>query len=116
MGQGSCPNVSFQEWNLGEQAIALSMQSGGEEGFAILTSGTVISLNSLLPVKTSTGNFPWYTPPDVVTVVHSHPHGTGLSGDDIAWARASGRRVVSAAAGNLYGSVSSGGPAVHCYL
>ena len=111
----SCPNVSGQEWDLGQQAIQGSKQSGLEEGFGITGSGVVPTTGPTF-VRTPasiTALAGW--PAGTTTLVHSHPSGRGISPGDVATANAGRIRVVSAGVGtNRYGSAARGKTPVTC--
>jgi RHS repeat-associated protein len=109
-----CPNVSFLEWNLGQKSIDLSMQSGVEEGFAI--TGNAFVPFSPLTIHMPTRLFLAWVPRHARVIVHSHLYGGGLSGEDVATANRSGKRVVSAAAGGLFGAVSPGEYPTECHV
>lgn len=108
-----CPNVSVQEWNLGQQAITLTKQGiGVEEGYMIFSDGTV---QRMIEPNFRRGpdyiKLPPQLPSGVVALVHSHPSGSGVDEGDLAIALLHpGVRVISAGRGtNLYG-VSSWPP------
>ncbi|MCL4215059.1 MAG: hypothetical protein KJZ74_14205 [Gemmatimonadales bacterium] len=114
---GSCPNVSGQEWDLGQAAINTSIASGVEEGFAITGTGVIPATgpNFLRAEGSLSAINGW--PTGTSTLVHSHPSGYGISPGDVSMANSTGIRVVSAGVGtNRYGSAKRGSPAVSCNM
>lgn len=111
---GSCPNVSPQEWDQGQQAIGLT--GGTEEGFLTKTDGSVQRADGEGWLKTGRSIGPagdW--PKDSKTFVHSHPSGGGISPGDVYVANNTGIRIVSAGVGtNRYGSAQRGSTPVTC--
>ena len=113
---GSCPNVSAEEWELGQRAIEATGDT--EEGFLVRLDGAIESASGPGWRKTDRSIGPagqW--PADAATFVHSHPSGRGISPGDIGVAESTGIRVVSAGVGtNRYGSASRGGTPVTCNM
>jgi hypothetical protein len=114
----SCPNVTPQEWDLGQEAIRLTIENGFrfEEGFAI-TDYAVIPMRGSAFVRDGSTigprNGTW--PLGTHSMVHSHPSGRGISPGDIAGTDADGVRTVSAGVRtNRYGAYSRGGVAFTC--
>jgi RHS repeat-associated protein len=118
---GSCPNVSPQEWQLGQEAIQATQTEGKnlENGSYITTDGSAFPMTG--PDFARTGGPPptigpvgaW--PAGTVTMVHSHVGGGGISEGDIAATDGDGVRTVSAGVGtNRYGAYSKGGTPTTC--
>jgi RHS repeat-associated protein len=112
---GSCPNVSAQEWTLGQRAIAITGQN--EEGFAIGSYGVIPMTGPQFRRTGSTIGPAGDWPRGTHTMVHSHPSGGGISEGDIAATNADGVRTVSAGVGtNRYGAYSRGGTPTSCNM
>lgn len=113
---GSCPNVSTQEWDLGQQAIALTGNT--EEGFLITRTGAIQRASGPGWNKARGGIYPLFGwPRNAGTFIHSHPSGGGISPGDINVANRTGIRIVSAGvATNRYGSTSRGATPVTCNM
>lgn len=113
---GSCPNVTAQEWELGQQAISLTGST--EEAFLIMQGGGVQRATGPGWRKTArtigpSGNWP----SNSSSFVHSHPSGGGISSDDIGVATNTGIRIVSAGVRtNRYGSAQRGRAPVTCNM
>ena len=113
---GSCPNVSSQEWDLGQQAIALT--TGTEEAFLISRNGSVQRADGPDWIKTGSSIGPstsW--PASSKTFIHSHPSGGGISPGDVGVAERTGIRIVSAGVStSRYGSAQRGQAPVSCNM
>ena len=122
---GSCPNVSADEWDAGQQAIALSGSSNVENGFWFTNTGgarraagpnwvaTPGTATSVATIRPASGSFPNGT----TRFVHSHPSGGGISPGDVQVATNTGIRIVSAGVGtNRYGSAQRGAAPVTCNM
>ena len=115
---GSCPNVSGQEWDVGQDAIERTEQSGVEEGSIITRDGQVVPMTGPDWVHTDRSIGPrdqW--PGNAATAVHGHPSGNGISPGDQRMTNSTGIRGVSAGVRtSRYGSYSRGGTPTTCDL
>jgi hypothetical protein len=116
---GSCPNVTAQEWDLGQQAIDITLEDPerNEAGFYINGGGVHPMTGSGFVTTNKTIGPAGDWPQGTHTMVHSHPTGRGISGGDIDATDRDGVRTVSAGMGtNRYGSYSRGGIPVTCNM
>ena len=117
---GRCPNVTAQEWDLGQAAIALSQGSGGlEQGFGINQNKSVFVALGPLWVHTnrSIGPASGEWPAGLSIFVHAHPSGGGISQGDVQLTQKVSFRIVSAGVGtDRYGTAQQGTTPVTCEM